>query len=40
MLSIAAAIVSACIAFSEPPTDAAIAAAADRLAAQALSDLL
>ncbi len=37
MLSIAAALVSACIAFSEPPTDAAIAAAADTLAAQALS---
>lgn len=38
MLSIAAALVSACIAFSEPPTDAAIAAAADKLAAQALSE--
>jgi len=37
MLSIAAALVSACIAYSEPPTDAAIAAAADRLAAKALS---
>lgn len=37
MLSIAAALVSACIAFSEPPTDAAIAAAADQLAAEALS---
>lgn len=38
MLSIAAALVSACIAFSEPPTDAAIAAVADKLAAQALSE--
>ncbi len=37
MLSIAAALVSACIAFAEPPTDAAIAAAADNLAAQTLS---
>jgi CubicO group peptidase (beta-lactamase class C family) len=37
MLSIAAALVSACIVFSEPPTDAAIAAAADTLAAEALS---
>ena len=37
MLSIVAALVSACIVFSEPPTDAAIAAAADRLAAEALS---
>jgi D-alanyl-D-alanine carboxypeptidase len=37
MLSIAAALVSACIAFTEPPTDAAIIAAADELAAQALS---
>lgn len=38
MLSIVAALVSACIAFSEPPTDAAIAAAADKLAAEALSE--
>jgi len=38
MLSIAAALVSAGVAFSEPPTDAAIAAAADKLAAQALSE--
>lgn len=37
MLSIAAALVSACIAFTEPPTDSAIAAAADKLAAEALS---
>lgn len=37
MLSIAAALVSACVAFSEPPTDAAIAVAADALAAEALS---
>ncbi len=38
MLSIAAAIVSACIAFCAPPTDAAIGAAADKLAAQTLSE--
>lgn len=38
MLSITAALVSACVAFSEPPTDAAIAAAADKLAAEALSE--
>lgn len=37
MLSIAAALVSACMAWSEPPTDAAIAAA-DELAARALSE--
>ena len=37
MLSIAAALASACIALSDVPTDAAIAAAADRLAAEALS---
>jgi CubicO group peptidase (beta-lactamase class C family) len=37
MLTIAAALVSTCLAFSEHPTDAAIAAAADKLAAQALS---
>lgn len=37
MLSIVAALVSAGIAFSEPPSDDAIAAAADQLAAQALS---
>lgn len=39
MLSIAAATVYACIAFIEPPTDAAIAAAADNLAAHALSEM-
>lgn len=38
MLSVFAALASACIAFSEPPTDAAIAAAADKLAADALSE--
>jgi len=38
MLSVAAALVSACIAFSELPTDAAITAAADKLAAEALSE--
>jgi len=38
MLSMTAALVFACIAFSERPTDAAITAAADRLAAQALSN--
>lgn len=37
MLSIAAAVLSACIAFSKPPSDAEIAAAADKLAAEALS---
>lgn len=37
MLTIAIALTSACIAFSEPPTDAAITAVADRLAAEALS---
>ncbi len=37
MLSIAAALVSACVALSTPPTDAAIISAADKLAAQALS---
>lgn len=37
MLSITALLVSACIVHSQPPTDAAITAAADKLAAQALS---
>lgn len=37
MLSIVTAIASACIAFAEPPTDEAIAAAADHLAAETLS---
>lgn len=37
MLSIAAALVTACVAFSVPPTDEAIAAAADKLAVEALS---
>ncbi|MFN0135708.1 MAG: serine hydrolase domain-containing protein [Phycisphaerae bacterium] len=37
MLSIAAVLWCACIVFCEPPTEAAIAAAADKLAAEALS---
>ncbi len=37
MLSIAAVILSACVACSQPPTEAAIAAAADRLAGEAVS---
>ena len=37
MLTISVALASACIVLFEPPTDAAIAAAADKLAAQALS---
>ncbi len=37
MLPMVAALVSACIAFPKPPTDSAIAAAADRLAAEALT---
>jgi len=37
MLSMATAFVTAAIAFSEPPTDAAITAAADKLAAETLS---
>lgn len=38
MMSIAAALVSATVAFSELPSDAAISAAADKLAAEALSN--
>lgn len=38
MLSIAVALVSACVALAQPPTDAEITAAADKLAAEALSE--
>jgi CubicO group peptidase (beta-lactamase class C family) len=38
MLSIAVSVVSACVALAQPPTDAEVAAAADKLAAEALSE--